>query len=121
MTINKVCGSGMKAAMLGHDLIRAGSANIVIAGGMESMSNAPYLMPKARSGYRMGHQEVIDHMFFDGLQDAYHHDMMGVFAENTATRYGFTREQQDAFAIESVTRARTAAANDPNSSLPRIA
>jgi len=108
MTINKVCGSGMKAAMLGHDLIRAGSATVVLAGGMESMSNSPYLLPNARSGYRMGHQEVIDHMFFDGLQDAYDHNMMGVFAENTATRYEYSREQQDAFAIESVERARAA-------------
>jgi len=109
-TINKVCGSGMRAAMLGHDIIRAGSASVVLAGGMESMSNAPYLLPKARSGYRMGHQKVIDHMFFDGLQDAYDQNMMGVFADNTAQRYSFSREQQDNFAIESVTRAR--AAND---------
>jgi acetyl-CoA C-acetyltransferase len=109
VTINKVCGSGMKAAMLGNDLIRAGSAKVVLAGGMESMSNAPYLLPKARDGYRMGHQEVVDHMFIDGLQDAYDGKMMGVFAENTAGRYEFSREQQDAFAIESVTRARAAA------------
>ena len=108
MTVNKVCGSGMKATMLGYDLIRAGSANIVLAGGMESMSNAPYLLPKARGGYRMGHQEVIDHMFYDGLQDAYDHNMMGVFAENTAERYSFTRERQDEFAIESINRARAA-------------
>ncbi len=107
-TVNKVCGSGMRAAMLGHDLIRAGSADVILAGGMESMTNAPYLLPKARAGYRMGHQEVIDHMFFDGLQDAYDQSMMGVFAENTAQRYGFSREQQDAFAIESITRARAA-------------
>jgi acetyl-CoA C-acetyltransferase len=109
-TVNKVCGSGMRAVMLGHDIIRAGSANVVLAGGMESMSNAPYLLPKARSGYRMGHQEVIDHMFFDGLQDAYDQNMMGVFADNTAERYSFSREAQDSFAIDSVTRAR--AAND---------
>lgn len=107
-TLNKVCGSGMKATMLGNDLIRAGSASIVVAGGMESMSNAPYLMPKARSGYRMGHQEVLDHMFFDGLQNPADGNMMGHFAELTARKYGFSREDQDAFAIESVTRARAA-------------
>jgi len=111
MTINKVCGSGMKATMLAHDLIRAGSAKIVLAGGMESMSNAPYLLPKARSGYRMGHQEVIDHMFFDGLQDAYSGNMMGQFAEQTASRYAFSREAQDAYAIESVKRAIAASEN----------
>ncbi|MDP7154597.1 MAG: acetyl-CoA C-acyltransferase, partial [Gammaproteobacteria bacterium] len=111
MTINKVCGSGMKAAMLAHDLIRAGSAKIVLAGGMESMSNAPYLLPKARSGYRMGHQEIIDHMFFDGLQDAYSGNMMGLYAEQTANRYAFSREEQDAFAIESVKRAIAATEN----------
>jgi acetyl-CoA C-acetyltransferase len=104
-TINKVCGSGMKAAMLGHDLIRAGSAKIVLAGGMESMSNAPYLLPKARAGYRMGHQEVLDHMFYDGLQNPYDGNMMGHFAELTAQKYGFTREAQDRFSIESVERA----------------
>jgi len=109
-TINKVCGSGMKAALLGHDLIKAGSAEIVLAGGMESMSNAPFLMPNARSGYRMGHQKVLDHMFFDGLQNPYDGNMMGHFAELTAEKYGLTREEQDAFAIESVTRARAAAA-----------
>ncbi len=107
-TINKVCGSGMKSVMLGHDLIVAGSAGIVLAGGMESMSNAPYLMPKARAGYRMGHQEVLDHMFFDGLQNPYDGHMMGHFAELTAVRYGFSREDQDAFAIASVNRARAA-------------
>jgi len=107
-TVNKVCGSGMKTTMLGHDLIRADSANVVMAGGMESMSNAPYLMPNARRGYRMGHQEVLDHMFFDGLQNPYDGNMMGHFAELTAAKYGFSREDQDAFAIESVTRARTA-------------
>jgi acetyl-CoA C-acetyltransferase len=95
----------MKAAMLAHDLILAGSAKIVLAGGMESMSNAPYLLPKARSGYRMGHQEVVDHMFFDGLQDAYSGNMMGQYAEQTARRYEFSREAQDTFAIESVRRA----------------
>ena len=109
-TINKVCGSGMKATMFAHDLIAAGSADVVLAGGMESMSNAPYLMPKARAGYRMGHQEVLDHMFFDGLQNPYDGNMMGHFAELTADKYGFTREQQDEFAIASVTRAREAIA-----------
>jgi acetyl-CoA C-acetyltransferase len=104
-TINKVCGSGMKAVMLGSDLIRADSAKRVLAGGMESMSNAPYLMPKARGGYRMGHQEVLDHMFYDGLQSPFDGHMMGHFAEETAKKYGFTREQQDAFAVESVSRA----------------
>jgi len=110
-TVNKVCGSGMKTTMLGYDLIRAGGANIVLTGGMESMSNAPYLMPKARRGYRMGHQQVLDHMFFDGLQNPADGNMMGHFAEITAEKYGFSRAQQDAFAIESVTRARNAAAN----------
>lgn len=105
MTINKVCGSGMQAAMLAHDLIRAGSAKIVVAGGMESMSNAPYMLPKARSGFRMGHQEALDHMFFDGLQDAYSGKMMGLFAEQTANHYEFSREAQDTYAIESVRRA----------------
>jgi acetyl-CoA C-acetyltransferase len=109
-TVNKVCGSGMKTTMLGHDLILAGSAKVVLTGGMESMSNAPYLMPKARSGYRMGHQEVLDHMFFDGLQSPFDGNMMGHFAELTAKKYGFSRESQDAFAIASVTRARAAAA-----------
>ena len=107
-TLNKVCGSGMKTTMLGHDLILAGSANIVVTGGMESMSNAPYLMPKARGGYRMGHQEVLDHMFFDGLQNPADGNMMGHFAEVTAEKYGFSREAQDDFAIASVTRARAA-------------
>lgn len=110
-TVNKVCGSGMKTTILAHDLIAAGSANIVLSGGMESMSNAPYLMPKARSGYRMGHQEVLDHMFFDGLQNPYDGNMMGHFAQVTADKYGFTREAQDAFAIESVTRAQNAIEN----------
>jgi acetyl-CoA C-acetyltransferase len=110
-TLNKVCGSGMKATILGSDLIHAGSASIVVAGGMESMSNAPYLMPKARTGYRMGHQEVLDHMFFDGLQNPSDGNLMGHFAELTARKYGFSREDQDAFAIESVTRARAAMAS----------
>ncbi len=110
-TVNKVCGSGMKTTMLGHDLILAGSANIVATGGMESMSNAPYLMPKARDGLRMGHHEIIDHMFFDGLQNPSDGNMMGHFAEVTAEKYGFSREAQDEFAIASVTRARTAMAD----------
>ena len=101
-TINKVCGSGMKAVMFGHDLLRAGSASVVLAGGMESMSNAPYLLPKARAGYRMGHQEVLDHMFYDGLQNPYDGNMMGHFAELTAEKYGFTRAAQDKFSLESV-------------------
>jgi acetyl-CoA C-acetyltransferase len=107
-TINKVCGSGMKAVMTGHDLLLAGSARVVLAGGMESMSNAPYLLPKARTGYRMGHQEVLDHMFYDGLQNPYDGNMMGFFAEQTAQKYNLSREDQDAFTIESVTRAMTA-------------
>jgi acetyl-CoA C-acetyltransferase len=104
-TINKVCGSGMKATMLGHDLIRAGSADIVVAGGMESMSNAPYLLPGARAGLRMGHQQVQDHMFLDGLQNPYDDNMMGFFAEQTVDKYQFSREAQDDFAIASVKRA----------------
>src|SRR5438552_36422 len=108
-TVNKVCGSGMKAAMLGHDAILAGSAQIVVAGGMESMSNAPYLLTKARSGYRMGHGAVYDHMFLDGLEDAYDRgSLMGKFAEDTAEKYQFTRHAQDAFATESLTRAKKA-------------
>lgn len=111
-TINKVCGSGLKAAMIGHDMLQAGAAELVLAGGMESMSNAPYLLPKARKGYRMGHQEVLDHMFFDGLQNPYDGNMMGYFAEQTARRYKFSREDQDAFAAESVRRARNALENN---------
>jgi len=107
-TVNKMCGSGMEAIILGHDMIQAGSAAIVAAGGLESMSNAPYLLPKARDGYRMGHQETLDHMFYDGLQDPYEGEMMGHFAQETADKYDFTREQMDAFAIESVTRAQRA-------------
>ncbi len=111
-TINKMCGSAMKAAMLAHDLIVAGSGEIVVAGGMESMSNAPYLMPKARSGYRMGHQTVYDHMFLDGLEDAYAKGrLMGTFAEDCASTFAFTREAQDAFALASLSRA-LAANND---------
>lgn len=108
-TVNKMCGSGMKAAMLGHDALAAGSARIVVAGGMESMSNAPYLLDRARSGYRMGHGRVSDHMFLDGLEDAYDKGkLMGHFAEQTAEHYQFTREAQDEFAIESLNRARRA-------------
>ncbi|MGW8367881.1 MAG: acetyl-CoA C-acyltransferase [Gammaproteobacteria bacterium] len=104
-TVNKMCGSGMKSVMLGHDMLMAGSADIILAGGMESMSNAPYLLPNARSGYRMGHAKVLDHMFFDGLENKDDGRLMGEFAESTADKYGFTREEQDAFAIESVKRA----------------
>jgi len=110
-TVNKMCGSGMKAAMLAHDLILAGSAEIAVAGGMESMSNAPYLLPKARGGYRMGHGQVLDHMFLDGLEDAYDKGrLMGTFAEDCAEAYQFTREGQDEFAITSLTRAQKAVA-----------
>jgi acetyl-CoA C-acetyltransferase len=104
-TINKMCGSGLKALMTASDQIRAGSANVVLAGGIESMTNAPYLLPKARAGLRMGHAEILDHMFFDGLQSPFDGKMMGHFADATASKYGFTREQQDAFAAESVRRA----------------
>ncbi|MBM3367189.1 MAG: acetyl-CoA C-acyltransferase [Betaproteobacteria bacterium] len=108
-TINKMCGSGMKAAMFAHDLLAAGSAEVIVAGGMESMTNAPYLLPKARAGLRMGHGQVIDHMFYDGLEDAYDKGrLMGTFAEECAGSFGFTREQQDAFAIESLKRAQKA-------------
>ena len=108
-TINKMCGSGMKAAMLSHDLITAGTNTVMVAGGMESMTKAPYLLDRARQGYRMGHGEVKDHMFLDGLEDAYDKGtLMGVFAEATAQKYQFTREQQDEFAITSLTRARAA-------------
>jgi acetyl-CoA C-acetyltransferase len=110
-TINKMCGSGLKAIMMAADQIRAGDADIVVAGGLESMSNAPYLLLKARSGYRMGHGEVLDHMFYDGLQSPWDGQLMGCFAENTAGRYAFTREQQDAFAAESVRRALAAVEN----------
>ena len=110
-TVNKMCGSGMETIMLAHDLIKAGSASVVVAGGLESMTNAPYLLPKSRAGYRMGHQEVLDHMFYDGLQDPWQGQMMGHFAEETAKKYQFSREQQDAFAVESVTRAQAAVAD----------
>ena len=108
LTITKMCGSGMKAAMLAHDAILAGSREIMIAGGMESMTNAPYLLPKARQGYRYGHSTVYDHMAMDGLEDAYEHKAMGVYAEQCAAKYGFTREAQDAYALESLKRAQTA-------------
>ena len=108
-TISKVCGSGMKAAMLAHDLLVAGSAKVMVAGGMESMSNAPYLLDKARSGYRLGHGKVLDHMFFDGLEDAYAKGrLMGSFAEECADSYKFTREAQDGFALTSLARAQKA-------------
>ncbi|WP_316164612.1 MULTISPECIES: acetyl-CoA C-acyltransferase [unclassified Bradyrhizobium] len=108
-TINKVCGSGMKATMLAHDIIRAGSAEIVVSGGMESMSNAPYLLTKARGGYRAGHDRILDHMMLDGLEDAYETGRsMGDFGEATAEAYQFTRADQDAYAIETLTRARKA-------------
>ena len=100
VTVNKMCGSGMEAITLAHDMIRAGSAGIVVAGGLESMSNAPYLLPKARSGYRMGHQEALDHMFYDGLQDPFEGQMMGHYAQATADKYGFSREEMDAFATD---------------------
>ena len=108
-TVNKMCGSGMKSAMLAHDLLLGGEERILVAGGMESMTNAPYLLPRARSGMRLGHGEVVDHMFLDGLEDAYDRGkLMGTFAEATAGRYGFSREAQDEFAIRSLTRAKKA-------------
>jgi len=110
VTVNKVCGSGMKTVMMGADLITAGSADIIVAGGMESMTNAPYLLPNARGGMRMGHQEVIDHMFFDGLQNPYDKQMMGTFGDQCATKFKFTREDQDNFSIESVKRAQASIA-----------
>jgi acetyl-CoA C-acetyltransferase len=111
-TVNKMCGSGMKAAMFAHDMILAGSADIVVAGGMESMSNAPYLLPKARAGYRMGHGEIVDHMFLDGLEDAYNKGrLMGSFAEDCAEAYQLTREKQDEYAITSLARAKKAMAD----------
>ena len=108
VTINKLCGSGLKAVMQAYNGIKAGSFDIAVAGGLESMTNAPYLMPKARGGYRMGHQEVKDHMFLDGLEDAETGRLMGQFAQDTADEKGYTREQMDEFAIESLTRALTA-------------
>ena len=111
VTVNKMCGSGMESIILGHDMIKAGSVGIVVAGGLESMSNAPYMLPKARSGMRMGHQQVLDHMFYDGLQDPYSGEMMGHYAQVTADKYGFSREEMDNYAIESVTRAQRAVAD----------
>jgi acetyl-CoA C-acetyltransferase len=108
-TVNKMCGSGMRAAMFAHDMLTAGSVDVIVAGGMESMTNAPYLLPKARGGMRMGHGQVMDHMFLDGLEDAYEKGrLMGTFAEECAGSYDFTRESQDKFAIESLTRAKRA-------------
>ncbi len=111
-TVNKMCGSGMKAAMFAHDMLAAGINEVMVAGGMESMTNAPYLLPKARAGYRMGHQQVIDHMFLDGLEDAYDKGkLMGIFAEDCAAKYSFSREEQDKFAIASLERAQAANRN----------
>jgi acetyl-CoA C-acetyltransferase len=107
-TISKVCGSGMKAVMVASDQLAIGRANIIVAGGMESMTNSPYLLPKARGGYRLGHGEIKDHMFLDGLEDAYEHKLMGTYAEDTARHYQFTRADQDAFATESLMRAKRA-------------
>ncbi|MBA3988631.1 acetyl-CoA C-acyltransferase [Aliidiomarina maris] len=109
-TLNKVCGSGLKTVMFGHDLLQAGSADVIVAGGMESMSNAPYVLPQARQGYRMGHAQMLDHMMFDGLEDAYDKKAMGCFAQVTADDYGFSREAMDAFAIRSLERAQQAIA-----------
>ncbi len=108
VTLNKLCGSGMQATIFGHDSIVAGTNKIVVTGGMESMTNAPHLLPGARSGVRSGHANMYDHMFIDGLEDAYTGKAMGVFAQGTANDYGITREQMDAFAIESLTRAKAA-------------
>ena len=108
-TVNKMCGSGMKAAMLAHDILATGSSEVIVAGGMESMTNAPYLLPKARGGLRMGHGQIIDHMFLDGLEDAYDKGrLMGSFAEECADKYAFTREAQDHFAVTSLQRAQKA-------------
>ena len=111
-TINKMCGSGMKALMFAHDILKAGSKDIIMAGGIENMSQAPYLLPKARGGYRLGHGKLMDHMFLDGLEDAYERGtLMGCFAEATASKYGFTREIQDDFALTSLKRAQEAITN----------
>ncbi len=110
-TVNKMCGSAMRAVMLAADALRTGDIDLAVAGGLESMSNAPYLLPKARSGYRMGHGEILDHMFYDGLQSPFDGQLMGCFAENTSEKYHFTREQQDAFATESVRRSLAAVAS----------
>lgn len=108
-TVNKMCGSGMQTVIMAHDALLAGSVKVIVAGGMESMSNAPYLLDKARAGYRMGHGKVIDHMFFDGLEDAYDKGrLMGTFAEDSAQAYGFSRQEQDDFAIQSLERAQQA-------------
>lgn len=107
-TINKVCGSGMKTVMQAHDAILSGSADVVVAGGMESMTNAPYLMPQGRSGYRFGHGQLLDHMLYDGLQDAYSGGPMGIYAETCADHFSFSREEQDAYALESLARAKKA-------------
>jgi len=107
-TISKVCGSGMKAVMIAADQVALGRADIVVAGGMESMTNSPYILPKARGGYRLGHGEIKDHMFLDGLEDAYEHRLMGTYAEDAARHYQFTREAQDAYATESLARAKRA-------------
>ena len=107
-TLTKMCGSGMKTVMLGHDQLLAGAVGVVVAGGMESMTHAPYLLPSARNGQRLGHGQMIDHMFFDGLQDAYDGQLMGVHAEATAKELGFTRAEQDAYALTSVQRAQAA-------------
>src|SRR5271166_49869 len=115
-TVNKMCGSAMRAVMLAADQILAGSARVIAAGGLESMTNAPYLLPKARAGYRMGHQEVLDHMFTDGLQSPWDGQLMGCFAEATSAKYEFTREAQDDFACESVRRAQAAVAGGAFSS-----
>ena len=112
VTINKLCGSGLKAVMQAHDGIKAGSFNVAVAGGMESMTNAPYIMPGSRGGYRMGHKEVKDHMFLDGLEDAETGKLMGMFAQEMADEKGYTREKMDAFAIESLNRALTAIKDD---------
>ena len=112
VTLNKMCGSGMKTVMIAHDMLLAGSVNMVVAGGMESMSNAPYLLDRARGGYRMGHGRILDHMFLDGLEDAYLKGrLMGTFAEECAQSYAFTREAQDAYALASLTRAQKATAD----------
>ncbi|PKQ04160.1 MAG: acetyl-CoA C-acyltransferase [Alphaproteobacteria bacterium HGW-Alphaproteobacteria-11] len=107
-TVNKMCGSGMKAVMMAHDAIVAGHGDVVVAGGLESMTNAPYLLPKARGGLRLGHGEIKDHMFLDGLEDAYEGRLMGSYAEDTARHYQFTRDAQDAYAMESLKRAKQA-------------
>ncbi len=112
VTLSKMCGSGMRAAMFGHDMLLAGSVDVIVAGGMESMTNAPYLLPKARGGYRIGHDRIFDHMMLDGLEDAYEPGRsMGTFGEDCAAKYSFTREQQDHFATTSVTRAQAATAS----------